>query len=45
MDKEIHLIVCDPDYVQHLLDYYYKQEESSLNDLLRMMWGLKILRD
>ena len=34
LDKEIHLIVCDPDYVQHLLDHYYKQEESSLNDLL-----------
>ena len=34
LDKEIHLIVCDPDYVQHLLDFYYKQEESSLNDLL-----------
>jgi type IV pilus assembly protein PilB len=34
LNLEIQLIVCDPDYVTQLLDTYYPQEESSLNDLL-----------
>ena len=31
---EIQLIVCDPEYVNQLLDKYYPSQESSLNDLL-----------
>ena len=34
LNLEIQLIVCDLDYVTQLLDNYYPQEESSLNDLL-----------
>jgi type IV pilus assembly protein PilB len=34
LNLEIQLIVCDPDYVQQLLDTYYPLEENSLNDLL-----------
>ena len=34
LNLEIQLVVCDPDYVAQLLDVYYPQEESSLDDLL-----------
>jgi type IV pilus assembly protein PilB len=31
---EIHLIVCDPSYLEELLDQYYSQDESTMSDLL-----------
>ncbi len=34
LDLEIHLIVCDPDYVENLLDTHYPKEESTMDDLL-----------
>ena len=34
LDLEIHLIVCDPGYVEDLLDTYYAKEESTMGDLL-----------
>ena len=34
LNLEIQLIVCDPEYVQQLLDVYYPLEESSISDLL-----------
>ena len=34
LDLEIHLIVCDPGYVENLLDTYYPKEESTMDDLL-----------
>jgi type IV pilus assembly protein PilB len=34
LNLEIQLVVCDPVYVAQLLDVYYPQEESSLDDLL-----------
>ena len=34
LDLEIHLIVCDPGYVENLLDTHYPKEESTMDDLL-----------
>ena len=34
LDLEIHLIVCDPGYVENLLDTHYAKEESTMDDLL-----------
>ncbi|MBP52045.1 MAG: pilus assembly protein PilB [Opitutae bacterium] len=34
LNLEIHLIVCDPDYVKELLEKYYPAQEGSMNDLL-----------
>ena len=34
LDLEIHLIVCDPDYLENLLDTHYPKEESTMDDLL-----------
>ncbi len=34
LDLEIHLIVCDPDYIENLLDTHYPKEESTMDDLL-----------
>ena len=34
LDLEIHLIVCDPGYVENLLETHYPKEESTMDDLL-----------
>ena len=34
LDLEIHLIVCDPGYVENLLDTHYPKEERTMDDLL-----------
>ena len=34
LDLEIHLIVCDPNYVENLLDAHYPKDESTMGDLL-----------
>ena len=34
LDLEIHLIVCDPDHIEELLEKHYTKEESTLSDLL-----------
>lgn len=34
LDLEIHLIVCDPNYVEKLLDAHYPKDESTMGDLL-----------
>ncbi len=34
LNLEIHLVVCDPDYVKELLEKYYPAQEGSINDLL-----------
>jgi type IV pilus assembly protein PilB len=34
LDLEIHLIVCDPNYVESLLDTHYPKDESTMGDLL-----------
>ena len=34
LNMEIHIVVCDPQMVASLLDHYYSEEQSSMNDLL-----------
>jgi type IV pilus assembly protein PilB len=34
LNLEIHLIVCDPVYLEELLEKYYSKDESTLGDLL-----------
>jgi len=34
LNLEIHLIVCDPKYVEELLDEHYAKDESTMGDLL-----------
>ena len=34
LNMEISLVVCDPAYLEGLLDHYYSKEESTLSDLL-----------
>ena len=34
LNLEIYLVVCDPAYLEGLLDQYYSQDESTLSDLL-----------
>ena len=34
LNLEIHIVVCDPLIVSSLLDHYYSEDQSSMNDLL-----------
>ncbi|MEL0098207.1 MAG: GspE/PulE family protein, partial [Opitutae bacterium] len=34
LNLEIHIVVCDPLTVSSLLDHYYSEDQSSMNDLL-----------
>ena len=34
LNLEIHLVVCDPEHVQALLDHYYPSQDGSIQDLL-----------
>ena len=34
LNLEVHIVVCDPQTVSSLLDHYYSEDQSSINDLL-----------
>ena len=36
LNLEIHIVVCDPLTVSSLLDHYYPEDQSSMNDVLVM---------
>ena len=36
LNQEIHLVVCDPEEVDRLLEKYYPKNESTLDDCSRV---------